>query len=286
MNRLKKIWRSLLRSKKKRLVLVSGFILAVVLGVGLYYGIALARVSEAEVNLAALKEGVNKEKICHEDCLTLRKKQEAVVLAGIKKPEENLLKRLEAYWLDPQESPEFKKELINLWRLNDDLENLPKYFYDYLDKEDGDVGLQGAIISSFLSANPDAHWIDYYFSLLSSDRNPSLKKEALVALSNRNDKADSFTLKQLSFLKDLIINVKTPPGIKPDLVSLSSDYYPLYPADTFSALSEIYQDKKIDNITRAFAADILNRNNEKTKSFKILTVPEISSEEWQVYYNN
>jgi len=286
MNRLKKIWRSLLRSKKKRLVLVSGFILAVVLGVGLYYGIALACVSEAEVNLAALKEGVNKEKICHEDCLALRKKQEAIVLAGIKKPEPNLLKRLDNYWQDPKESLEFKEEIINLWRFDDDPVNLPKYFSDYLDQADGDVKLQALIISSFLAVSPDTRLIDYYFSLLSSDRAKSLKKEAIIALSNRSDKADSFTLKQLGFLKDLIMDSKTPSEIKPDLVSLGGDYYSLYPVDAYSALLEIYNDKSIDNISRAFAADILNRNNEKTKGFKVLLAPEISGEEWQAYYNN
>jgi len=165
MNRLKKIWRSLLRSKKKRLVLVSGFVLAIIFGVGLYYGIALARVSEAEVNLAALKEGVNKEKICHEDCLALRKKQEAIVLSGIKKAEPSILKRLDNYWQDPKESLEFKEEIINLWRLDDDQNNLPKYFYDYLDQENGDVKLQALIISSFLSVSNDPRLVDYYFSL-------------------------------------------------------------------------------------------------------------------------
>ena len=268
--------------KKKSLIIFLSLLFFIFIGFGLYYSVALAQISESEVTLAALRENINKEKICHEDCLLIRKKQEDLVIAAIKKPEDKLLKRLEKYWSDPLESFEFKKEIINLWRLNLDFKVIPQYFYDYLDKTDGDVRLQALIISSFLSPNSDKQWVDYYFSLLGSSREASLKKEALVALSNRQDKAESFTLKQLVFLNNLLTNKGTPLEIKADVVLLIGDYYQLFPEETGKILADIYKSSELDNISRAFAADILNKNVENSK----LTLPAISGQEWESYYNN
>lgn len=291
MNKLKKLWRGLTRNvfsklkiyslKRKRRLIIFGSIFLGVFGFCLYYGIALARVSKAEVNLAALREEINKEKICHEDCLLTRKKQEAVIIAAIKKSEKNLLNRLETYFIDSNESFEFKKEIMNLWRLNNDLDNLPPYIYDYLDNEEGDVKLQALIISSFLSASEDRKWLDYYFSFLASERDVSLKKEVLIALSNRKNKSAEFNLKQLVFLKDLLFSLETPSEIRADLVLLIGEYYPLFPDDTGLILRTVLKNKDLDNITRAFAVDILNKYIEGEK----LTEPLISETEWENYYS-
>jgi hypothetical protein len=248
---------------------------------GLYYGVALARVSEAEVNLLILKEGIENNKICHEDCLLIRRQQEALIISALSKSEKALLERLEQYWLDPLVSFDFKFELINLWSLNNNLEIVPQYFYDYLDQEDGDVKLQTKIISSFLAPDRDKSWLPYYFSLLSSGRDKSLKKEALGAISSRSDKQDIFTLKQLELLKALVINNETPIEIKADLVLLISEYYIFFPEEARTVLMDIYKNTKLDNITRAFAADILNQNNSELK----LLTPFISEAEWEKYYN-
>lgn len=301
MKKLKKIWQGFLRyfslglrpAKKRRFVIVLSLFLLLIIGTGLYYSIALARISDAEINLAALRENVNKQKICHEDCLLTRKKQAAVIIAALKKSEPNLLRRLEDYWNDRRESFEFKKEIINLWRLNNeanndlssvppnDLSGVPPYIYDYLDQADGDPRLQSLIISSFLSFNQGKQWLDYYFSLLASKRDLSLKKEALIALSNRENKAADFNLKQLVFLKNLLINPETPLAIKADIVLLIGEYYPLFTAETNSILLEIYKNQALDNITRSFSGDILNRENGNTK----LILPAISEVEWGNYYN-
>ncbi len=283
MNKLKKIWQKLKRVyfRKKRLVIISGLIFILVFSFVIYYGIALATISEAEVSLAALRESIKKEKICHEICLSKRKEMENIIIAAIKKSEGNLLKRLENYFNNPEESFEFKKEIINLWRLNNNLEAVPQYFYDYLDKNDGDVKLQTLIISSFLSSNGDRHWLDYYFSLLASKRDVSLKKASLIALSSREDKAESFNLKQLLFLKDLLFNPETPVEIRADIVLLIGEYYLYFPDDTNLILLEIYKNKEFDNITRAYSADILNRYIKNKK----LVLPTISAEEWDKYYS-
>lgn len=307
MKKLKKIWQGFLRyfspglrpdlwlglshrlkrysAKKRRFVIVLSLFLLLIIGTGLYYSIALARISDAEINLAALRENVNKQKICHEDCLLTRKKQAAIIVAALKKSEPNLLRRLEDYWNNHQESFEFKKEIINLWRLNNeannDLSGVPPYIYDYLDQADGDPRLQSLIISSCLSFNQGKQWLDYYFNLLASKRDLSLKKEALIALSNRENKAADFNLKQLVFLKNLLINPATPLAIKADIVLLIGDYYPLFTAETNSILLEIYKNKALDNITRSFSGDILNRENGNTK----LVLPAISEVEWENYYN-
>ncbi|MHB8904280.1 MAG: hypothetical protein ACYC40_04240 [Patescibacteria group bacterium] len=283
MKKLKNFWKKLecFYSKKRPLVIVLGLFFILLLSFGIYYGVALARISEAEINLATLREEINSEKICHEDCLSIRKNQEAIIIAAIKKPEANLLKRLADYFNDSKESFEFKNEIINLWRLNDSLESVPQYFYNYLDKENGDVKLQTLIINSFLSADNDGRWLDYYFNLLASKRNVSLKKAALIALSNRKDKASDFNLKQLVFLKNLLFSSDASLEIRTDLVLLIGEYYPYFPDDTTLILLEVYDDKKLDNITRAFAADILNRNNKEEK----LVLPAISGPEWENYYN-
>lgn len=287
MNKLKKLWRIVSHKfksyclKKKRLVLIFVVLLILVVAPGIYYGAALMRVSEAEVNLAALRENINNEKICHDDCLLFRKKKENLIIAAINKSEKKLLKRLEDYWFNQDESLDFKKEIINLWRLNNDLENIPQYFFDYLDNEEGDVKLQALIISSYLSPNQDIRWLDYYLNLLISKRDVSLKKEALLALSNREDKAEHFTLKQLSLLKKLMFDKSAPEEIKPHVVLLIGDYYQLFSEDTELVLMELYESQEVDNISKAFAVDILNRYRTKKK----LASPEISSEEWGKYYS-
>lgn len=283
MNKLKKVWQKIKRVyfKKKRLfiIITSAFIL--VFSFVIYYGIALALVSDAEISLAALRESINKEKICHEDCILKRQEIEKIVVAAIKKPEEKLLKRLDTYFNNPLESFEFKKEIINLWRLSDNLEGVPQYFYDYLDQEDGNIKLQKLIMNSFLFPSRDKHWLDYYFSLLASTRDYSLKKAAIIALSNREDKAASFNLKQLVFLRGLLFNPSSPTEIKADIVLLIGEYYPYFADDANSILTDAYNSKELDNITRAYAADILNRNIKNKK----LAIPAISDEEWERYYS-
>ena len=287
MKKFKKIWQSILQKyvrlslKKRRRLLIFSLFSFIIIAFLFYYSIALARISEAEINLAALKEEVNTQKICHEDCLSLRKKQELVVISAIKKSEKNILIRLKNYWFDPKESLEFKKEIINLWRLNNDLNIVPPYLYNYVDASTGDVKLQALIISSFLAPSKEKRWLDYYFNILSSSRDKSLKKEALRALSNREDKDKNFTLKQAVFLKNLVINLKTPLEIKPDIVLLLGEYYSIFPEQIKSILEEIYINKELDNITRVFAGDILNRENGDNKYI----LPEISAQEWQNYYN-
>lgn len=291
MNKLKKFWRFLaghllkrLKSyspKKRRLIIVMSSFSVLIIGGLLYYGVALARISEAEINLAALRENINNEKICHEECLLVRKKQEEIIIIALKNVEENLLKRMKTYFLSSEESLEFKEEIINLWRLNNDFTAVPPYIYEYLDDENGDPKLQVLIIGSLLSPDNDPRWLDYYFSLLTSKRDVSLKKEALNALSNREDKEGEFNLRQLVFLKNLLLNSETPLEIKSDLVLLIGEYYPLFPEDTELILEDVYANKEIDNITRAFATDILNRYLKGKK----LTAPAISGEEWEKYYN-
>jgi len=287
MSKEKRAWHYLGRKfksypvRKRILISVLSLTAVIILGLGFYYFIILARISETEIDLAALKENINNEKICHEDCLIIRKKMEEAVSAGIKKADPKLIKRLENYWSSPQESTEFKKEIINLWRLNDNVQAVPQYFYDYLDEENGNVELQSLIISSFLSSSPDKQWLNYYFSLLASTRDIALKKEALRALSNRKDKTESFTMKQLDLLENLLLNEAAPLEIRADIVLLIGDYYPIFPAETSAALLKIYRKSELDNISRAFAADILNRNSKEDK----LALPDISGGEWENYYN-
>lgn len=287
MNKLKKTWALILHKfkkyspRKRKLILVSVAVCIFVIIPAFYYGIALARVSEAEINLAALRENINNLKICHEECLLVRKKQENLIVEEMRNENERVMKRLEKYWLDSGESFEFKKEIINLWRLNDDLENIPQYFYDYLDDREGEVKLQVLILSSYLSPNQDISWIDYYLNLLISDRAVSLKKEALLALSSREDKSEHFTLKQLSLLRKLMFDKSAPRGIKADIVLLIGDYLEFFSEDARNVLLEIYGSNEVDNISKAFAVDILNRYNSAEK----LTASEISPDEWEKYYS-
>ena len=77
MKKLKKVWRALAvgltnrlknySSKKRRLVIGLGSFFILLLGALTYYGIALAQISEAEINLAALREDINNDGVADYD---------------------------------------------------------------------------------------------------------------------------------------------------------------------------------------------------------------------------
>ncbi|MFA6995099.1 MAG: hypothetical protein WC249_01670 [Patescibacteria group bacterium] len=260
---------------------------------GLYLLVVFLAVSSGELALAKLKESWEQEKICHEDCARARQEAEKAIMADIKNNLKNLEQapvahRLEEYFLAGSSNPKWQEELIKIWRLAAGENNLPSYLKNYLSASSSNPVVQAAIISTFspqtlsFSSSSDASPLVYYFDLLSGDYDLALKQAAIMSLSNYSDKSQDFSLDQLLMIKNLVLTPATDNRLRQALVLLLSDYYSIFPSESEEILREVYgTDISGDVISRAFAADVLNRHLTED-----LVLPEISAAEWQKYYNN
>jgi len=267
------------RSLKQRcllgaLVLASGLII--------YCLMTLLFINQAKLSLTKLKISVETEKICHEACRLERLKQQEIVIKALQKGDQRLEKEMERYFFQASESREFKKELIKIWRQKSEPATLPENLEKYLQAANGDPELQALILKSFLTDANDPR-VDYYFSILNGNSELALKKEAVRALSNIRAKQKYFTVDQLTKLNDLIFRAATPNKLRQFLVLLLNDYYQLFPTETKEILLAVYNNKNLqDNLSRAFSADILNRDSGRIK----FPLPVVSAGEWDEYYNN
>jgi hypothetical protein len=249
----------------------------------IYVAVALLSVSRAEISLARLKNSLETEKICHENCQLNRAQEQTEIVKALQTSEGRLKKRLLKYFFDSQESREFKKELIKIWRQGSQTNDLPSELEEYLQSPVGDPELQALIIKSWLAENTARPRIDYYFSLLSGDADLILKEEAVYALSNIKDKKSYLTAAQLENISHLVLSATTANKLRQSLILLLADYYSLFPAETENILLAVYKNSNLpDKISRAFSADLLNRRRGLIK----FTLPEISASEWAEYYNN
>lgn len=260
---------------------------------GLYLLVSFLTVSPGELALAKLKESWEREKICHEDCARARQEAEKIIVVDIKNNLEDLTKapvarRLEDYFSAGSNNPKWQEELIKIWRLAAGEDSLPPYLKNYLMASSSNPVVQAAIISAFssqalsLSEPPDAAPLAYYFNLLTGDDDLALKQAAITSLSNYPDKSKDFSLDQLLMIKNLVLTPATDNHLRQSLVLLLSDYYSIFPEKSEEILREVYgTDIGGDVISRAFAADVLNRHLPED-----LVLPEISAAEWQKYYNN
>jgi hypothetical protein len=284
LNKQIKIWHL-----KKKLLISGGVFITLVL---IYLLVSFLIVQPAEIQLARLKSSWEKEKICHEACsLKRRLASEAIVRALEKEAggtESRLRRRLKLYFLDKKLSAEFKSELIRIIRQADGPDNPPDYLKNYLSSVDGDVVVQGEILNSFpaTSLRPESveqSPLNYYFTILTGDREFYIKKAAIHALSNYPDKTRYFSDDQLAIIRNLTLDPSTDKRLRQSLIMLLGDYYPLFPTATAEILIEVYTIKTFsDEISRAFAADILNKNDQRNK----WPLPDISEATWDEYYNN
>jgi len=252
--------------------------------VGLSLIVNYLLISPVEMNLARLQESIAHDKVCHEDCAQARQAWEKEVIGHLSagtEPERSrrrLSDRLEKYFFSPRITSEFKLEIIKLYAQASAGQAAPQWLIDYLADSNGRPELQGRILVSFAL---DSWPPDFLFSLLAGERPLALKRELVRALSSYPAKEKLFQSDQLAQLEEIIFSVESDALYRSELIRLLSDYYWLFPEPTGRLLEECYNPANgLDNISRLYAADILN-------SFRLETLiePEVSEAEWEKYFN-
>jgi hypothetical protein len=277
----------LIKSWSWRRRLVIGVLATTGLSVGLI-GLSLIvnyiLISPVEMNLARLQESIEKEPVCHEDCAQARQVWEKDVSGHLSAGTEparsrrRLNNRLEKYFFSSRVSLEFKLEIIKLYAQASAGQAGPPWLIDYLSYSHGDPELQGRILVSFVL---DSWPSDFLFSLLASERPLILKREVVRVLSSYPAKEKLFQSDQLAELEEIIFSADSDPLLRSELVRLLSDYYWLFPELTERLLEECYNPANgLDNISRLYAADVLNSFRSAS-----LSEPEVSEAEWEEYFN-
>lgn len=240
----------------------------------LYLAFSLLSVSHGELKLAELKKSWQEEEVCHEDCSRRRRAAADEAASALAAGEKRVAVRLKEYFLDASLPIGFREELVGLSRRAYAADNPPRYLSDYWSETEGEPRLRAAILGAY---NPASR--DYYFSLLSGDEELPVKREALRLLSADAGKVSGLSPEQLTLIKNLALDPRTPVSLRAPLVLLAGDYYEAFPAETVAVWKKIYAEG--DEVSRAFAADRLNG----LASEKV-AVPSVSEEAWDEYYNN
>jgi len=283
MEKIRKFWQGGLaywrkKSKLWKIAWIGGSVFLIGL---VYLLISLASLSSLELTLARLRASIGG--VCHEDCRLARMAWRSELTAAVKPGNRKMEQRIADYLLDSQETIEFKEELLQIYKGIYQSDNLPGYLSNYLQDERFSSDLQ-VLIFNYFFVNPAATAadVDYYFMILDSQADLKLKQAAIQAISNVEDKTSYFTEPQLNLISTLAQSSGIAEKLRQSLILLLGDYYNLFPEKTNNILLVIYNSPEADDISRYFAADILNRY--------LLTaeVPEpfISDEEWEGYYSD
>ena len=270
--------------------IVLGFLLV------FYLAGAMLILSGAELRLAELRASWEEEPICREDCQLWRRGKVAEIVRELeRKPDSRLARRFKKYFYDQNLSREFKIELVKITRQAFGPDNPPAYLKDYVQLSGSEIDsrLQAAIIAVFsplaLASEELATFgpLDFYFSLLLSEADLFLRREAVRSLSNHPDKSKDFSANQLEIIKSLVLDLDLDNRLRQDLVFLLGDYYPFFPDKSREIWAAIYDFVFNDEISRALAADFLNRlailAGEDDQAWPDL---EISAAAWEEYYQD
>ncbi len=274
-----RLWRSF--SLRKRWFLVIVIVLSLIL---LYLFLSMLIVDQTELSLEKLRRSYRDEPICHEICAADREAAIATIIKGLEEnPDSKKIWRLQVYLLDSDNELNFRISLVNILQEAFGADNPPDYIQEYMHNGEEPL-IRAAILSSFsaqalsAAANP----LDYYYEILRGGEDIAVKLAAARALSSAAGKENLFASEQLGYIKKMIFDPKNDQRLRQALILLLGDYYPVFPEETKDILVVFYKtDLSGDSISRAFAADILNRLGGEE-----LAVPEISAEEWEEYYNN
>lgn len=277
---MKKVFQRFLKLKKKWLFISLGVFFLLLI----YIGLSMFMVKPAEISLLELRRSFQKYPLCHEACSRDRASAASIIVSGLKSdPESKIAENLKKYIINEHENIDFRLSLLGLIRTASGADNIPEYLKKYISEGDN-VYLRAGILKSFNAAalSEENNPLDYYFKILAGNEDLNLKLAAIKALSSMPGKNELFSEGQLELIKKLIFNSGTEKSLRRPLTLLLSDYYQIFPDETKNILNAYYlTDTSGDNISRAFAADIINRQDGGE-----LTIPEISSEEWGEYYNN
>lgn len=276
---MKRFLRRLFASKRKWLMIA----IAVVMAIVLYLGISLLAVNPARLSLEGLRRSFRDEPVCRQACIAERQKA-GNALAGIleEHPDSKGAKLIEEYFLDEENGDDFRISLIGVIKQAVGSYDPPSYVADAF-RDSDNPAIRAAILAAFdptaLGGKDDP--IGYYYGLVADDRDMEVRLAAIRAIGATDEKSSLFHETQLDDMSRLILDSETDKHLRQSLVLLSGDYYPLFPEKTKDMLIAFYRnDISGDSISRAFAADILNRLGGEDFS-----IPEISASEWDEYYN-
>jgi len=275
----------ILKLKKKKTslkfkILIGASSLIIILMI--YFSLSLILVSREDIVLAKLRNSYHFELSCHENCRLNREKEINKLIDLLKQENKKAEEKIKNIILNKEEEIEFKRELIKILGKVYGRENIPEYLKLYLEDTTAETTLQATIINSFTIEKNEELSTKYYFNLIDREVDLNLKLESINALSNIQNKKNSFSKAQIELIGKIILNQKTNNKLRASLIFLLNDFYPLFPIEAQKILKQIYNDKDIDKISKIFATDILNRYLKNNK----LTAPEASHEEWSNYYNN
>lgn len=277
---MRNFFRRLFASRRK-LFLIGGALLLLIVS---YLSVAILMVSPAEMNLERLRRSFRDDLICHEACAAGREASISIIVKDLKEnPDSSGARHLKDYFLDEKNNLAFRIRLIGIIRTAIGPDNPPGYIKDFM-AGGGDSLIRAEILMAFKASalSSEDNPLDYYYKIIAGNDDLTVKLAAIRALSSLEDKSDYFDIGQLELIKKIIFDSGTDKRLRQPLVLLLGDYYRLLPDETKNILIALYKTESSgDNISRAFAADILNR-----LAGEELSVPEISPVEWDSYYNN
>lgn len=265
-------------------MLIFGAVLLALLSYLSYLGLAMLLVSPVEISLEKLRRSFNEEPVCHEVCAAAREAISAALVKELReRPDSKSAGYLQTYFLNHENNLDFRIRLIGIIREIVGSDSPPGYIKDFIATGDNSL-IRAGILSNFSASalSAEANSPDYYYKILAGQEDLPVKLAAIGALSSLADKENFFDSGQLELIKKIIFDSGTDKRLRQPLILLLGDYYPLLPDETENILTAFYlTESSGDTISRAFAADILNRLSEEE-----LSVPEVSPEEWEEYYNN
>lgn len=268
--------------------------LGVLAGISLglvYVTVSMLVLSRGEIYLAALRTSYRLEPLCHDRCLRERYQIRDRVVTELKtKQFGRLARRIENYFMNPEEDFNFRSELALIYQQALGRDNPPDYLRAYVANSQSDERLVARLLTLFspLALSGDSTLInplDYYFSVLNSGASLAMSEAAVLGISNYPDRESTFRVEQIATLKELIMSPGTDDRLRPSLVMLLGDYYSLWPDETSEVLRTVYTLLVGDEISRAFSADLLNRfEPQGGPEGGEWVAPEVSSEAWSKYY--
>lgn len=246
---------------------------------GLYYLLAFFSVSPKSLCLEALKFSFENDKACRENCALYRLENKNCLLEALEidsgASPSSLEKKIFSYLKDEKLDFNFRFELVDVVAQASPSGVAPDFLISYLESSFGDEKIKAEIFKAFTWELVAGEPLAYYLAIINSEASLELRLAAALKISAYPEKSLAFKVKDLELLKEVIFQPQTPAYLRQSLVLLLGDYQHYFPEESTLLLAEIEKANfRTDNISRAFAADFIG-----------LPLPEISQEEWNLYYN-
>ncbi|HZJ41650.1 MAG TPA: hypothetical protein VFD51_01380 [Patescibacteria group bacterium] len=265
------------KKKKGRYVLVS--VLSVLIICLLYLAISMSRVSADRMNFLTLKNSFNNSYPCHETCLVERKGLRNEVINNWNKDEE-----LQADWFKYfeesifEENYNLQKELLMIATYVEGSDHLEQTLLDNLLNSSIDEKTKANIINIYLISLDDPNLSSYYLSLIENSKE-DLQLAAIRAISSLSNKKRAFKIEDVTLISNLILYENMSSDIKLDLFFLLFDYETLFKEKVEKILVVMIENSDDEVIKYIATEHLIKLGNDE------LVLPEVTSQEWDTYFN-